>query len=977
MNQRWQQVAELYGAVLDRPPGERVAILDEACRDDAALRDEVEFLLTHEHTPLLIDRPIGEIAHTVLDVSTRLQKGQWVGRYQVDTLIGEGGMGQVYRAFEPSLRRGVALKILPPTITSDPDRVARFEREAHVLASLNHPNVAAVYAFEHVGDVYAIALELVEGTTLAERIAAGPVPLGDALPIARQIAEALLAAHELGIVHRDLKPANVKVRQDGTVKVLDFGLAKVNEAVVVAAGDRVRTGPPAVGERAEATVSLTSPVTALGMILGTAAYMSPEQARGHAADKRSDVWAFGCVLYEMLSGGQAFQGADFADVLATVLRGEVDWDRLPTTTPPIVRTLLQGCLEKDVRKRVSDVSVALFALNDIVIGATRTQILTAVPERRWHVRSVSVLAVAIGVALSIWWAAVRRPPGPAGPVVRSDVTLSPGHAFTATGRHVVAISPDAHWLAFTANNQLYVRQLDRRDATPVPGSGGALFAREPFFSPDSQWIGFWHDGALKKVAVSGGAPMELSKASMPWGINWTTDDTIVFGQGPDGVWSVPSGGGVATQIVPLKKGQQAHGPQLLPGGRAVLFTLLEPDKPGWEDADIVVQDLQTGQRQVVVRGAIDARYLETGHLIYAAGTSLFAVPFDVKTTRVGGPVAHIDDVARAAARQTGSAHFTVSRTGTLVYVAGSFTPVPNTTMVWLTREGREEPLAAPARPYLYPRVSPDGLRVAVAVGDPAEAVWVWDTQKKTLTRVTASGPRSNFPLWAGNDELVYTSTRGSYSDLWRQTADGSQTAQQLTTTREAELPTSVLPDGSALVFQDPNVGDVHLLPLQPSGAPHRLLWGPATFRNAEVSHTGRWLAYESNESGRFEIYVRPFPDINTFKWPVSTDGGTQPAWGAHDSELLYVRPDGGLNHVVLGANPTWQASAPRVAASGPYQWSAANISGRLYDVAPDGRRLLVLKPSSATEQGRVPTSFVMVQNWFAEFTDKGSRSRFP
>ena len=546
-----------------------------------------------------------------LEVGTRL------GHYDVTALIGEGGMGQVYQATDTKLHREVALKVLPQAFTDDPDRLARFEREATVLASLNHTNIGHIYGLEEAEGQKALVLELVEGPTLADRIAQGPIPIDEALPIAKQIAEALEAAHEQGVIHRDLKPANIKVRDDGTVKVLDFGLAK---AFQPDASD--------VSASISPTISLTAAATQVGMVIGTAAYMAPEQAKGKVVDKRADVWAFGAVLYEMLAGQRAFGGGDVSDTLAMVLMKEVDWSALPVDTPGSTRKLLERCLAREPKQRLRDIGDAQLAME----GGFETTVSASgepVPAPQLQVWQRPLPLVVAGLALlAVGGVAVWGLTGPTTEperVVRFPLPLSDGQNFSGTGRHIVAISPAHDYVAFTANAGLWLRPMDQMEATLLSGREEA---REVFFSADGQWLGFHADGQLKRVSISGGAPVTLGAADNPFGASWGADDTILFGQ-RDGIWRVPGTGGTPERIISVEDGEAVLGPQMLPGGDFVLFTLRPSGTSSWDASQIVVQSLASSERTVLIEGGRDARYVPTGHLVYGLEGTLLAQAFDL------------------------------------------------------------------------------------------------------------------------------------------------------------------------------------------------------------------------------------------------------------------------------------------------------------------------------------------------------------
>ncbi len=581
-----------------------------------------------------------------------LQPGTTLAHYEITAPLGAGGMGEVWRAHDTTLDRDVAIKVLPEAFAADAERLARFEREAKVLASLNHPNIGAIHGLEQSGDTRALVLELVEGPTLADRIAQGPIPLDEALPIAKQIAEALEAAHEAGVIHRDLKPANIKVRDDGTVKVLDFGLAKALE-------------PEQSEADAANSPTRTAQATQPGIILGTAAYMSPEQASGRAADKRSDIWAFGVVLYEMLTGQRPFAGESVSHVLASVLKTAPDWAVLPAEIPAPVRTLLRRGLEKDRRRRLQHVGDARVEIEDALM-MSQPGVAEAIPGRQvaaWPPMRLLLAALVVATLSGLaGWGLTRPPPTLPAPITRMSIVLPQTQVRTNPGRRGVSISPTGAQVVYVANSQLYLRALDELQAQPLAGTEGSA-PTIPFFSPDGQWIGFYsvRDAALNKVALSGGAAVTLTEVGNPFGASWGADDTIVFAQRARGILRVAGAGGTPEQLVSVEPPAVAHQPQILPGGEAVLYTLAG-GLGQWDTAQIVVEQVATGERTVLVEGGSDARYLPTGHLLYALGGTLLAVPFDVDRLEVaGGPVPLVEGVSRATL--TGAANVDMALTG--------------------------------------------------------------------------------------------------------------------------------------------------------------------------------------------------------------------------------------------------------------------------------------------------------------------------
>ena len=684
-----------------------------------------------------------------------LRPGTTLGPYEVTAKIGEGGMGEVYRARDTKLNREVALKILPEAFGRNPDRLARFQREAQVLSSLNHPGIAAIYGPEVDEGIRALVLELVEGPTLADRISQGPIPLEEVLPIARQIAEALEAAHEAGIVHRDLKPANIKVRADGTVKILDFGLAKALD-------------PSPEGDPAQPP-TLAAATTEVGVIMGTVAYMSPEQAKGKSVDKRADIWAFGAVLYEMLTGQKPFAGEDVSDTLASVLKTDPEWNAFPPNTPARLRQLVQACLQKDPRQRVRDVADVRLAME----GAFENAVPMAPEEpavarlQIWQRPAPAAIAALVLVAIggaAVW--GLTRPAPPR--VVRFPIRLAADQAFSFTTRVLVAVSPDGSHVVYTANNSLWLRSVDQLQAVRVPGSEDAS---GPFFSADGQSIRFWADGHLKKVSVSGGAPVTLADVpSNPSGASWGADDMILYGQ-PDGIMQVPGASGTPQLLIPVEEGEVVHGPQMLPGGDWVLLTVRAAGQTtSWNEAQIVAQSVTTNERTVLIRGGRDGRYVPTGHLVYGLNNVLFAVPFDAGSRQVtGGPVPLVEGIREADGPLNGAAQFSVFTDGSLVYVPGSAGGGTLVTLTWVGRDGDEERIAAPPQAYERPRVSPDGTRVAVDITDGDNTdVWIWDLARETLTQLTFNEGFDGFSLWTPDSvRVVFSSTRKGAGLFWK------------------------------------------------------------------------------------------------------------------------------------------------------------------------------------------------------------------
>lgn len=889
-----------------------------------------------------------------------MHPGTRLGPYEIADLLGVGGMGAVYRARDTKLHRDVAIKVLLPAVAHDGDRLARFEREARILASLNHPNIAAIYGLEEVAGSTALVLELVEGQTLAKRIAQSPVPYDEVLRIARQIAEALEAAHERGLIHRDLKPANIKITPANVVKVLDFGLAKVTEAD----DHRLATSrEPSITRAA---------ITDAGTILGTTAYMSPEQAEGKSVDKRSDLWSFGIVLLEMLTGQPAFKGETAAQVLAAVLKEEPDWTTLPAATPEPLRRLLRRCLEKDRKKRLADAADARLEIEDALTHQAPD------PEVSLHRRSATMaLAGVLGgavLAATATWSLMRPTPPEAVSVTRFAITPITGLPLSSTDFNV-AVAPDGSFLVYSvgAQKQLVVRRLDRLDASPLAGVNNASY---PAVSPDNRWIAFVEDGStLKKVAISGGAPVVL--AQLPGalrGAGWIDDTSLIVATNTPsaGLMRVAADGGdpVVLTIPDRHKGETGHVfPSVLPDARSVVFTVLADNEA---DAQVALLDLSTGQRKMLMRGARGAIYVASGHLVFAAGEGLSAVRFD--TTRrevVGNTVQVVDRVAKVTA---GGTPAVVARAGTLAYVVGATDSGSlNRSLAWVDRHGQETLIHAPSRAYGSPSLSPDGTKVAVdSLEGQGGDIWVWDETRQTLARLTFDPASDISPNWTPDGRaIVFASTRDGPYALYARAADGTGSDVRVSTGAHLQVPTSVTPDGAFVVGYAvlPRTGrDLVRFALdaprelQPSPATEEaLLKTPAAELNGDVSPNGRFLAYQSNESGRMEIYVRPYPSVSSGRWQVTTRGGSQPTWTRAGNELVYLDDTGRIAAVSTETTTTFRAGTPTLHLNTAY--SVPNIT-RSYDVSSDGQLFVVIKDHPT--QAVTPLTLVVVEHWSTE-----------
>ena len=878
-----------------------------------------------------------------------LDSGSQLGTYQIVALIGAGGMGEVYQARDSKLNRDVAIKVLPEQFARDAERLARFQREAQMLAALNHPNIAAIYGLEQSGNIHYLIMELVPGDTLAQRLKRdGPLPLEEALHMARQIAEALEAAHEKPIIHRDLKPANVKVTPEGRVKVLDFGLAKAYAA---------EAAPEDVGN----SPTLSMAATRQGVILGTASYMSPEQAKGKQVNKSTDIWAFGVVLYELLTGKQAFEGEDIGDILATVVKSEPDWSRLPESTPPAIQTLLRRCLRKDRRQRLQDATGIRIEIEEALAAPATAAAPAAVPakSRRWLSRQVLISGLAmlfLGLLIA-GIAAWKLKPDPPRLVTRTVITLPQGDQLAAQDYPALALSPDGTQLAYVAIRngfrQIYLRPLDSLEARPLLGTEGA---GTPFFSPDGHWLGFTTVSKLAKISVTGGAAVTLAPVAAPRGAAWNINGTIAFStNGGSALQKISDAGGAPQALTQLDKGETGHRwPEFLPGGNAFLYAA------GGSNPQVVVQSLTSGERHDLAPGGLSPRYLPSGHLLYLQGGNLMAAPFDPQRLQLtGAAVPVVEGVLQASV--SGGAQYAISSAGSLAYIAGGVQAAQR--LVWVTRNGVEQPLPAPPHNYLNPRISPDGRRIAVWISDQGGSqVWLYDLARETLTRFTFQGSVNGRPVWTPDGKRVaFDSNKESVGNLYWQLADGSGGLERLTTSENQNFAMSWSDNGQLLAIGEtrPNTGrDVSVLRLSDHKVQPFLetsfIEGAAAF-----SPDGHWLAYSSDESGRTEVYVQPYPGPGG-KWQVSTEGGAEPVWNRNGRELFYRSGDKMMS-VEVSTQPTFSIGKPKLLFTGQYVPTAATISN--YDVSPDGQRFLMVK---ANEQGQATTQINVVLNFTEE-----------
>ena len=916
--------------------------------------------------------------------------GTTIGPYRVLDKLGEGGMGEVYRARDTKLNRDVAIKVLPASFAGDAERLARFQREAQVLAALNHSNIAQIHGLEDAGTVGALVMELVEGDDLSEIIARGPLPLADAVPLAKQIADALEAAHEQGIIHRDLKPANIKVRADGTVKVLDFGLARIVDASG-ASGDELNSP------------TLTVRGTQMGLIIGTAAYMAPEQARGKTVDRRADIWAFGAVLYELLSGQRAFKGEDISVTLASVIKDDVNWQALPGELPEAIRRLLRRCLEKDPKRRLRDIGEARLVLEDPASAAPAPREPAAatvtVPTSLWRralpiaATALLVTAIASVLAWSLW------PPPAAPPIVmRFPIVLPDDQIIARPNMGALAVSPDGTRIVYAANRQLYLRSMGDVEARPIPGTN--LDAGTPFFSPDGQWVGFFTFGTslLRKIQISGGTPQTLCRTDTIRGAHWA-GDSIVFVNPSQGIMRVSANGGDPEVVVKSNAVESVTDPQLLDEGRLLLFTLVSSTGADrWDTGQVIVQSMSTGERHVALRGGSAARYVPTGlssdraerdhgHVVYAIGNTLMAVPFNLTRLAVtGAPVPVVESVARAATMvgtlATGVAQYGVSRTGTLVFLPGTTRAInAPKTIALAARDGKIQPLALPPQPYIHPRVSPDGRQLVVEVDDGKEAnLWVYELKGGGAPRRLTFGGTNRYPVWTRDGRFVtFQSEREGDSGIFRQLADGSGPAERLTRPEQglAHQPESWSPDGKILSMNLVRGGNqsVWTTSFEQDAKPKPFADTVDVEKHSSFSPDGRWIAYMSTFGSVLDVFVEPFPPTGA-KYQVSNGGGRAPVWSPDGKQLIYHSTT--LNRLVVmnvrsGPGLTFSSPAPL-----PIDNTIHPLAQRNYDVMPDGSQFVVILPveTAANDSTRPPaTQFNVVLNWFEELRARAPANR--
>jgi eukaryotic-like serine/threonine-protein kinase len=955
--ERWKEIERLYNSALDFPPDRRKEFLAQSCMGDESLRREVERMLDSElEAETFIERPAIEIlakglaANAEQFKSTRSLIGQSLGRYQIAGLLGKGGMGEVYEAKDQILGRNVAIKVLPEEFARDPERVARFKREAKLLASLNHPNIAAIYGLEESGEISFLVLELVEGDTLADRIKAGSFSVQYALNLALQITEALEAAHEKGIIHRDLKPANIKVTPAGQVKILDFGLAKA------LAGAPSELNP-------SNSITLSSAATQHGMILGTASYVSPEQARGKGVDKKADIWSFGCVLFEMLAGRTAFSGNDFTDVLAAVIRSEPDWSGLPSKLHWRLREVLERCLDKESNNRYHDISDVRLDLRKILAdpgGLINPIAAEKAPKGKgilWIAAAVIlILILAVPVARFLRSNALPQ-------VIRFSYELPKDQELGGLNltEAMLAVSPDGKRWVHCTRGGIYLHTMDEMDAKLIPGTEGN--PQQPFFSPDGERIGYWSaaERRLKTISIRGGMPANLTSDLALGSLSWN-EDAILYST-VEGLKSISLNGEIKLLVKSEK--EPFFTPRLLPGGKAMIFTIGTDN-----DYRIAVYSLVSKKYKILAPGS-DAYYSPTGQLLYILDRDLVATPFDIDTLSLSGRYAPI---VKRVLRTTGAPQFALSAAGTIVYLPEISTENwPRRTLCWVDGNGREEPLGVEPNAYSNPRISRDGRRVSLSVGSLSNInIKILELAHGYMTQQTSDNQINTLPLWTpdGKGIAFYRQTKANFEVHFME-VNGAETISPYSLQNVSILPECWVNENTFLATASQvGSGYFQIGKLSMEGT---RTWTPLISRalQPQISPNGQWLAYTSDESGRNEIWVRPFPGIHSGgRWQVSTGGGDSPLWAPDGRELFY-RSGNQVMAAPIETSPGFGYGVAKVLFQGSYTPSDLRVGSyeqlHTWDISPDGKRFLMMKDEgNNSSAGGGPRKINVVLNLFEE-----------
>jgi serine/threonine protein kinase/Tol biopolymer transport system component len=919
-----------------------------------------------------------------------IESGSKLAHYEVVSALGKGGMGEVWRAKDTKLGREVAIKTLPAEFDQDADRLARFEREAKLLASLNHPNIAAIYGLEEHESIRFLVLELVEGDTLAERLGRGAIPVAEALKFALQVAEALEAAHDKGVIHRDLKPANIKITPEGKVKVLDFGLAKAF------AGDGADVNP-------SNSPTLSMAATQQGVVLGTAGYMSPEQASGEVADRRADIWAFGVVLFEMLTGRQLFTGKTVTHIMADVLRTEPDWNALPANLHPRIRLLLERALEKEVKDRLSGISDTRVELERVLADPSGVVIqpvsLDASPDRRarmpWALSEIITVVAALVASVAAW----NLKPSDTGPVMRLDIAIPVDQAPGALPR-VLDVSRDGRRVAFVGagNLQVFLRNLDETQARPIQGATAGLLGG-PTFSPEGDWVAYFSGNMIYKIPVTGGSPLTVFEGTTAVSLSWDERDMLMFAdEAGAGIWQVPAdGGGMAELIVPAGEGETLSTPRLLPDGDSVLFTSTTATGANrWDAGQIFAYSLRSGDRTLIWSGGSDARYAPSGHIVYAQSDSLFGLPFDLGKLEVtsNSPSRLVEGIINSPVPVVwNTAQYAISDTGSLIYITGGDSGLASllnlteeeTILVIANLDGSSLPLGAEPRNYLRPRVSPDGSRIAVEVAGADTHIWILDASTGFGEQLTFEGGLNQMPVWSADGQSVlFRSDRlgGAPNAIFRRSASGEGAAELVLERDRAVMPSDLSADGVlAFLEVDGANPDIWTVDLEDPDSAEVFLATPSSETAAQFSPDGRWLAYISNESGQNRVYVRAYPRADDTQRQVSERFMFGPVWSPTADELyafeivLIPTLDIGLTATSVRTEPEFSVTGrPRLLfdSSIGFTLDDDNMPTAPYDIMPDGDSFVFVAPAGDTGPAELSavTQINIVLNWFEELKER-------